>query len=605
VTLVLGANGAGKSSLAAAIEYALTGSCEWTDRGGRGFAELIGHEASQANIDLAMDNGLAVMRTLTPKGARVGVNEHAGDKASAMLELRLPAVSLLRCMLRSDEFIGLPSKEQADLLFRLSGAEPDAAWVRKRLTEQEAKALDQALSVRLTGSALLKHLDTAARELRKEANAEAKGAKAALGEQPERAADGRTADNARAELANARKGLEELQRRAGASSEKHRAHEEALRRNAEAALAVGRAQAAVSELGEQPVTDPEGFERMATERANITRETTRLIEERASVKGEASALQRQVAAYVDAGGACPLGILQCPVDEGQRAQAVADAQTRVEHLGQLAAELDQKVTLHQREGAKVDEAMKQAQAASHAAAEWERKRTGYAAVLAEAEAASERAAEHLDANPEPDDEATDAGLEEARALVARLEGTIRDAEAAERSADLAKRVEALDARAAMLDGLVKKLAPDGLPEQAMAETVGVVLADVNAALEEFTDFMLVMGSDGDMGVARTSDDTGVVTKVSHLSESEKLRVGAAIQVAFARLTEFGFVVVDAADRLDGSNRGPLLGMLLNSDVQALVLSTPMNGKRPTGIDGLAVYDLQDGAIVEAAQEVAA
>lgn len=609
LTLVLGPNGAGKSSLAAAIEYALTGACGWTDRGGRGAADLIAHDAGEATVDLdlATDPKVAIMRTISPKGARVGVNEHSGQKAEAQLELRLPSVPLMRCILRSDEFVSLPIKEQQDLLFALSGAEPDVAWVRSHLAEQEAEVLDRALSVTLTGSALLKHLDAEARDLRKSANAELKGAQAALGQTPQPTiSGGRTAANIRAELENLRKGMAELQKRVGAADEQRKAREKALQREADARVAVARAQDVVASLGEQPATDPEGFERLATERANITRETTKLIEDRAAAKGEASALQRQVEGFAALEGHCPLGTVSCPLSEEQRTAAIADAVARIEHLGELSAELDDRIALHQSEGAKLDEALQKAQDAAHSAVDWGRKRDGYAKVLQDAEAALERAAKETAETTALDDEdMPDLAADEQREQ--RLEAQLREAEALERHAKLAASLEPLEARAALLDALVKKLAPDGLPQQAMAETVGLVLEAVNERLAEFTDFVLAFGPDGELGVVRTSDGTGVVTQVAHLSESERLRVGAAIQVAFAQLTGFGLVVVDAADRLDTANRGPLLVMLLNSGVQALVLATPLNGKRPSA-EGLECYDLVEGRLVACeahAAEVAA
>ena len=147
----------------------------------------------------------------------------------------------------------------------------------------------------------------------------------------------------------------------------------------------------------------------------------------------------------------------------------------------------------------------------------------------------------------------------------------------------------------MLNELVAKLSPDGLPAQAMQETVGKVLDAINVALQQFSEFS-VQFTDGLQVLYSGANPT----PVRLLSDSEKLRVGASIQVAFARITGFGFIVVDAADRLDPAGRGALLGMLLDSGVQALVLATPTNGNRPQA-PGLAVYDLVDGHAVPAGQ----
>jgi len=170
------------------------------------------------------------------------------------------------------------------------------------------------------------------------------------------------------------------------------------------------------------------------------------------------------------------------------------------------------------------------------------------------------------------------------------------------------------------------LSPDGLPAQAMRETIGSVVEAINEVLAEFTDFLLVAtpGKEFELSV---SDVDGVMLPVRCLSESEKLRVGVGVQVAFAKLPTvpgpngqrkpFGFVVVDAADRCDLANLRGLLAMLLDSGVQALVTSTPLvkrvQDAQPgedgecgwhdetavPSAEGLAVYRLEDGKVVEA------
>jgi exonuclease SbcC len=67
INFFAGGNNAGKTSILAAIEWALTGHCLWTDRAGRGAADLVrqGEKCTAVALDVA---GLgAVIRSLPLK----------------------------------------------------------------------------------------------------------------------------------------------------------------------------------------------------------------------------------------------------------------------------------------------------------------------------------------------------------------------------------------------------------------------------------------------------------------------------------------------------------------------------------------------------------
>lgn len=564
-TMVLGANGAGKSSLAGAITYALTGACPWTDRKGAGATCLIAHGQSEASVDLATDAG-DLRRLVTDSGTRLSFDNRSGEAAAAALTAALPSRELLDVMLDSSHFVNLPVKDQQSILFSLSGGAADAAWFRKQLSSEEAEAMRGDLATGLTGGPLADALYKAAYARRTEANRTAKAAKAKLEAMNDVPKPAKT-DTA-AKLAEAHKALGQAQRRASAEEQA-----EALRKQ-------------LADLGERPAAPTP--EQLAEAEATVEK----LVAERQAAKdvlarmeGEAHALSAQAKQFstLDS-GRCVLGTIECPVSAENRQKAFEQAE------GTLA---------------KLVEQMAAAEETEHGIGEKHLAAAVTVSQLRDAQVASQRwqtKADELQKAIDAIQIPEGCDVEEAQAAVDEL--TAKQAsEAAAREKAASRKVVAEQhseafARAKLLDGLVKKLEPTGLPAKAMAETVGRVEEQINEVLGAFSEFAISVA-----GAELVVKRNGVATPVRLLSESEKLRVGAAIQVAVAKLTGFGFVIVDAADRLDTGHRGKLVGMLLDSGVQSLVLATPLNGKRPRA-NGLAVYDIVDGTVVPS-DEVAA
>lgn len=303
-------------------------------------------------------------------------------------------------------------------------------------------------------------------------------------------------------------------------------------------------------------------------------------------------------------GTCVLAAdIPCPMDQeqvGALRQAAADTVLREQISVDTAAEA---MRAARTACTTATDAFSGAQRLRTAGETWDAKAEFLRERLERAQAALDAANADYQANPAPDPTTIQSNLESAQKRVDQTEADLRAVQdalnaASQRKRDVAE-LDGAQVRAKLLDGLVKQFEPGGLPAQAMQETVGKVLDQVNEALGTFTGFALNLSGE-ELVVTRG----GVDTAVRLLSESEKLRVGAAISVAFAKLTKFGFVIVDAADRLDPDSRGPLVGMLYRSGVQALVLAVPLNGKRPAG-PGVVCYDLADGQAVAVEQNVAA
>jgi len=605
LTLVLGPNGSGKSSLCGAIEYALTGACEWTDGAGRGASVLIAHGSAGASVSVGGAQLGTIERQITAKGSSVAFDSRTGKEAEAAIGAALPGSALLPAMLRSDGFLRLSGKEQQDLLFGLSGGETDAEWFRERLSDEEVEVLRPSLVTLLKGSALADSLykdvydkRTGAGRLVKELQAATAGS-----------GDLQTPDLAplETELAKARTKLSSVTEKIGGAVAAGKAHQLAHGRWQQADAEVKRIQQAIADMGDGPpdaTEDLAGLQATADARKG---EYADAIQAAAEVNAVRQTLQDQLEKFVALGDKCVLGGVVCPMDKAARGKIIKQTQASIDKLeAQIAQQYEAATAAEQAYNEAcdaVDAARRQEQAVAQHATR--------VAQLSEQLAQAQERRDTAQAEYQQTGAANTDGLEADKALLDRriteLETELSAGRLAVNQAQQAQQVaeDLAKARAeyATLDALVKKLSPDGLPAQAMRETIGAVMDAINEVLSGFTEFKLVAEPGKDFELLVQYGDSPLYP-VRCLSESERLRVGVAIQVAFATLTGFGFVVVDAADRLDNVNRPRLLGMLLDSGVQALVLATPANGRVPQA-EGLTVYTLAGGTASAVVEEAAA
>lgn len=610
VTLILGPNGAGKSSLAAAVEYALRGACRWTDGAGRGASVLINHSAAAASVDLDADFGdgtaRIISRSITPKGTDLSFDGRGGKDAAAALSARLPLPALLPCMLRTDGFLSLSGKEQQDLLFALSGGETDSDWFKERLTDDEQEALGDVLATLLKGSALSEKLYTTAYALRTAANKAAKDAQATLSATPEvtvEAVDDAAVAKTKDAITKKRERLAKLQQRIGGAAAAAKAQELAGLRVTQAQEDVKRCETALAEMSEQPEAPEElTIEQLrgAVEQANT--EYAAAIQKAASLNATRQAAQDQLDDFTHLEGRCVLGNVDCPMTAEQRGKIIKAEQKRIDGLETEITAQQQAATEAEKAHKQAAEAVTEAQDKQQAQVRWQETRDRLTADLGDA---NNRHAQAIAAYQETAAPVTD-GLESDAQILQReideaeqaLQERLQAAGAAEKRKLLEEQVEKTKAEAEMLDALVKKLSPDGLPAQAMRETIGGVIEAINAELAQFTEMQIAAEPGKDFQLMVAAGDNLSIPAFC-LCESEQLRVGAAIQVAFAKLTRFGFVVVDAADRLDEQNLPLLVQLLVGAGVQALVLSSRRMGDeaRAWVLElGGKIHDLQGGLL---------
>jgi recombinational DNA repair ATPase RecF len=72
LNIFVGRNNSGKSSILAAIEYALTGRNLWTDRAGRGANELITRAEKECQVGLELAGLGGVVRAMPPHTLTAG-----------------------------------------------------------------------------------------------------------------------------------------------------------------------------------------------------------------------------------------------------------------------------------------------------------------------------------------------------------------------------------------------------------------------------------------------------------------------------------------------------------------------------------------------------
>jgi len=156
----------------------------------------------------------------------------------------------------------------------------------------------------------------------------------------------------------------------------------------------------------------------------------------------------------------------------------------------------------------------------------------------------------------------------------------------------------------VLDALVKVLEPSGLPGKILSQTIGPIEERANARLQELTGgrYSLHLVLDPDFAIL--VDHDGVTTDLKRLSSSERFRVGVILQEALVSLTGLRFLIVDNVELLDSENRMMFMDLLLSMAPemdQIIVLSTigPLGATNPH-IDDLALYVLEDGQLEEIA-----
>ncbi|MBU1067201.1 AAA family ATPase [Patescibacteria group bacterium] len=185
--------------------------------------------------------------------------------------------------------------------------------------------------------------------------------------------------------------------------------------------------------------------------------------------------------------------------------------------------------------------------------------------------------------PHGDIARTQTRLEDALAKITitrqNIEQLNRRREAASRHQEIAGQLDDTRSKVALYEQLCTCLAPKGVPARLAWERVGPIEKRINGELHVITNgvYRVAIRSEGGLAldVLKGSDTRGL--PIENLSSSERLRIGIALACALSRMSGLQILVIDNADILDAENRSLLAGglgaMSVSGIVSVVVIST--------------------------------
>lgn len=625
INFFVGGNNAGKTSILAAIEWALIGRCMWTDRAGRGAADLVRQGEKQACVALDVDGLGAVVRSLPPHSLQAGRASGVNEGQAAIQNFLEADEDRLRVALNAGAFTAMSPAEQRSMLFAAYGlswtAEKVAAelagWLAKnRHREEDAhrlagRARGYYPAGITCGPEIFNAMEKRAKEERKEVKKDKQRCEAALSEMGD-ASGQAPAPGQVNELKNKLAGLsrqrDDLLRSCGAGGDL-KARREALLHKIQAAEerikdARELACSLESELEQAGSPGPD----MSGEEEEVLGKIEALAKKEAALKSQLAAIDKAGGALISAGRRCPLAPdhLQCGLTEEQLEAVLITLRKERKLAGQelqnLARELERAweelavVRGRQEENRTI--AARLADLKSRANAQ-----RNMADILQEEKEYLEKELEGL-----PDAE----GYSGAEDELARITGLAADCEKslarlaeagvlAEKKAVLQRDIETFTAELADLEILVKALGPDGLRRELLAGILDGFVGRVNDRLGRLTEgaYQISLGSDMDI-FCRVNG--GPVLPLKLLSKSERLRVGIAVSEALSAAAGLKFLAIDEADMLEQDNRDLLAGMLLDTaeEFDQVLVFTTIGDVKPEnpGLPGVKMFWVEEGAVRE-------
>jgi DNA repair exonuclease SbcCD ATPase subunit len=588
VSIIVGHNAAGKTSILDAIAYAVANRCARTDKGGRGAEAMIRSGATEAQVMLSIDgNGSGELRMGRTIPGGLWLEGHDGNATTlqgvlnGFLGVDEHTASLA---LSSTDFIDLSPADQKRVLLSLLGLQGQtrddiikmiAAEIEPDKAPAAIKMLDAAPAACYEGSTgevfqtLYKHFF----ELRKNTKRRVKD----LGETPKPAV--------KQDLPDKEEVLTLLRTLRDKVTELNTAV--ALINNGRQ-----RRQKLVNEI-EHVTRLLEGARDTAAagrELASVEAEISELAGNIRELFGRSDELTAAVEAIDNADKQCPLapGLVTCTLTKPKRQAIVTDLSEKAAGAKAEAVKLESAMDLLLPRQSELKEL-----AAGPNKTELEGKREALQADL-DAEGGTDKDPAELEKELAELHERIEKG-ENILAEINKqqgVQGALFEQEA-ER--------ERLSVTVAVLEDLVSVLSPKGLPGRILAETIGPVQAAADAKLRALTggQYSLEMILEPDFDILISHE--GVQTRLKHLSSSERLRVGLVLQDILVGLSGLRLLVIDNADILDPENRGLLFDWLLSARDdfdQVILLSTISQEVVNPHIEGVGMYLLQDGQLLE-------
>ncbi len=640
INVFSGKNAAGKSTIKAAIEYALTGRCaEWTDGAGRGAEDLLKHGAAAGGVTLDIEGLGSVSRPV--KGElQVADWKGASRLQQAQLYQDLGAgADVIAAALNTSRFLKMKPDEQKNMLFSLMGlkfnltsitAAVDDWLTRAGRTDLKSKGFFAFLEERVDCEnggpevldAVYKRLyaeRTAAKKTLKEL--ETLSATPAGAGQPNLPPEILAAFEDTMELARLKvqingqlKGLkdrkEELIGLRGQVLGGQAAKDQLKRQYQQTLDAYDAAYAELSEIDFNMIE----LQKIEAELAKLAKEAegarANLDLQRNLVGGHTANLEtwleakRKLEDHERTGHRCPVAPeLECTAD----VQAMINILTeKADAAAKLLEDARQEAAILERDA---QEAAARYEEARARADEYRRYGERIEQLGRDLEAHDERKKAAM-AEIEKLDALAGTSLEELESEINRLGERIAKGEELVRNIAAEERVRIERGRTAgaleksrqevaWLEALVEAFGPKGFKTTMLSEVIEKVQARANERLAMLSGrYGISFDVEKGFDIRVTVD--GAETPLKNLSRSERLRVGIVLQDVLNGLTGLRLLVIDDCEVLDPGNKAALINLLLQvrDDYDTIIILSALGETQPRnpGIPGVSVFLVEDGAV---------
>ena len=623
VNIFVGSNGAGKTSIQAAIEMLLTGKCQWTDRKGSGADELIRHGEKKAIIEGEIAGIGKATRTI-PGGLKVeNWSGNSTLQQKTLYEQLNTSERVINAVLNTSSFIDMDGKEQKDMLFNLMGLEFNKQKIRQLLSGYLGKKDGVELNIfnrhcpnNLSGGAeVFDELDKQFREYRRIAKKDLKDLEVKLKYAEEKASqplpEGITIADRDAVTKQLKKLEEELHDLSNVIATEELKQEQRKIHSSR----ISRLNALMEQLLEgQPVDGEEDEEKLKKCEAEIEKVDAELAELSKSIgqaKAEISGLNDIIAPLENFSGECPLapGTLECSHTKEDIKNILitfaAKKDKREKDLKKIRSKYDKlqdTLTKLQAEKRSLQEAVNRIKNYNEQLEEADKMRTGYLAEKAETEETLKRLGEPVDLEETQQKEAQlRERIAKGKNILEALNSKKQDAEEQEK---VAKEYSAKEEEVEALESMVKAFSPDGIKQNILKEIVLPVQNKADEKLKQLTGGELSITFEVEKDFEIKIHKGNTTTKLQNLSTGERLRTGIVLQDVLNSLSRLGIMIIDNTEHLDPLNRVALTNMLLGlEDYETIIVLATMGERQPVdpGIPGLAVYLVENGRIKRATE----
>lgn len=617
VTVIVGPNGSGKTSIAWALEQLLTGRCPGTDDRGAGADGLVRNGSTgKGSVSAMIDAG--IVSRMVPGGMQVtGWTGASTAQETELLNRMGVDKDLVRCAIQAGRFVTLPGEEQRQMLFKLLKVPLDQISVGNHLKAlakelgQQPDALIRALvAIWPTGPKdLFKALEKGAGDKRAGANRSLAEARKRLELHGVTALpEGVTAED--------RDALETQLREVKAQKDTF------LRKQGEAAGAAKRKRDLAEDLerttreytGTPVVTVPNltGLESAVARTEAAYQQAAKKAQAMATALTDLQSQRRTLASALEAFkkvDTCPLAPVKC----AQKPSVVPELESRI-------AELDKQIPPAQTAKTEADGVLQAADLARKNAVSAMSDGKN-AAMKAEAREKLGERVKRLElefkALPAVEDstklEADIATLTERVSKGERLVGALAEQErTALEHENFTDAVTTAEREAVLWEAMVQAMSPAGVRARILNPVVNQLAKQVNAVLADlsYETLQVTVEAGDEFSIMCRNSVKNTTLPLKALCESEAMRVGLAFADVLNAYTNLGLLVLDRAEALDPVNKKALINVCLElapryGNIIILAVQSDVPPTDP-GIEGLAVYTITDGVVERApAPEAAA